>query len=251
MEIPSGQMQLIRKSPAKMKEYETFIIMEAGELVDTTDYTYVKILMCFDVKFDGQHKARYVADGSMTENPTHNIMHSSVVGIGSVWLALFIAELNKLQICAGDILFAFLQLKCKEKIWTQAGIKFGPDLKGKTLVMNKSIYDLKTASASFHKHIAAVFHDLAGFTPSYVDNYLWIKDCGMYYKKYITMWVDNLLVMTKDPGAIITTKIKKTYHLKGVSSPDYYLRGDFKYVKYQGKSVISTDAARTYIAQVT
>ena len=69
---------------------------------------------------------------------------------------------------------AFLQSQCKEKIYTIAGPEFGPKLQGKILIMNKSIYGLCLASASFHELCARVLHKI-GFKPSHTDPDLWMK----------------------------------------------------------------------------
>ena len=61
--------------------------------------------------------------------------------------------------------------------------------------------------------------------------------------------MDDLLIMSKDPQDLIV-KIKKTYTLKGVGSPDYYLGGDFKRITAKGKSTLVMDA-KTYIKRVT
>ena len=65
------------------------------------------------------------------------------MGIDSVRIALLLAQLNGLKVCAGNVSCAFLQSQCKEKIYTIAGPEFGPKLQGKVLVMNKSIYGLR------------------------------------------------------------------------------------------------------------
>ena len=114
--------------------------------------------------------------------------------------------------------------------------------------MNKSIYGLKSASTSYHEHCAHMLSNL-GFVPSWADLDLWMKDYGTHYE-YIVTWVDNHLIMSKDPQDLIV-KIKKTYNLKGVGSPDYYyLGGDFKRTTTKGKSTLVTDT-KTYIKQVT
>ena len=168
----------MKKEIDQLQEFESFILVD--EKFDLEGYTFVPMLMCFDVKFDGRHKARYVANGSQTEDPGDDI-YSGVVGIDAVRLALFIAELNGFKICATDISCAFLQSKCLEKIYTRAGAEFGPELEGRILVMNKSVYGTKTASAAFHEFLA---HELAklGFEPSKADTDLWIKDCGEHYE---------------------------------------------------------------------
>ena len=51
-----------------------------------------------------------------------------------------------------------------------------------------------------------------------------MRDKGDYYE-YIAVYVDDLLVFSKDAMAIIET-IRNEYDLKGVGSPEYYLGGD-------------------------
>ena len=185
--------------------------------------------MVFDVKFDGQHKCWYVANGSVTDELGDDI-YSGVVGIDSVRIALLLAQLNGLQVCAGDVSCAFLQSQCKEKIYTIAGPEFGPKLQGQVLVMNKSIYGLRSASASFHEHCAKVLHKI-GFKPSHADPDLWMKDCKTHYE-YVATWVDDVLVMSKEPlpapQVIQDFKEAGEYELKGVGAPEYYLGGDLQ-----------------------
>ena len=230
----------MKKEIEQLQEFESFIPIEAD--FDLTGYTFVPMLMCFDVKFDGRHKARYVANGSHTADPGDDI-YSGVVGIDAVRIALFLGELNGLKICATDISCAFLQSKCLEKIYTRAGAEFGPQLEGRLLLMNKSVYGTKTASAAFHEFLA---HELAklGFQPSKADADLWIKDCQSHYE-YIATWVDDLLIVSNDPMKIISD-LERIFQLKGTGTPEYYLVADIRRVKQNKKYFLQTDA-KTYI----
>ena len=51
-----------------------------------------------------------------------------------------------------------------------------------------------------------------------------MRDKGDTYE-YISVYVDDLLVFSKDAMTIIET-IRNEYDLKGVRSPEYYLGGD-------------------------
>ena len=86
-------------------KFNTFLICNKGD-IDLKDYTYVLLLMVFNVKFDGQHKCWYVANGS---NKLGDEIYSGVVGIDWVQIALLLTQLNRLQVCAGDVSCAFLQ----------------------------------------------------------------------------------------------------------------------------------------------
>ena len=229
----------------QLLKFETFLIYDKGE-IDLKNYTYVPLLMVFDVKFDRGHKCRYVANGSVTDKLGDEI-YSSVVGIDSVRIALLLAQLNGLQVCAGDVSCAFLQSQCQEKIYTIAGPEFGPKLQGKVLVMNKSIYGLHSASASFHEHCARVLYKI-GFKPSHADPDLWMKDCRT---QYVATWVDNILVMSKEPLKVIQEfKEAGEYELKGVGAPEYYLGGDLQQRKVDNYTCYKTHA-KTYITRIT
>jgi hypothetical protein len=41
-----------------------------------------------------------------------------------------------------------------EKVYITAGPEYGATLCGKNLIINKSLYGLKTSSAGFHEHLA-------------------------------------------------------------------------------------------------
>jgi len=75
-----------------------------------------------------------------------------------------------------------------------------------------------------------------------------MKDCITHYK-YIATWIDDLLIMSKNPMKIIQD-LEKTYDLKGVGEPSYYLGGDLKQIKVDGQIRFMTDA-KTYINRVT
>jgi hypothetical protein len=51
----------------------------------------------FDVKHDGLHKARLVADGHLTEVPLESV-YSGVVSLRRFRLVLFLAELNNIEL---------------------------------------------------------------------------------------------------------------------------------------------------------
>ena len=151
-----------------------------------------------------------------------------------------------MQLCATDISCAFLQSKCLDKVYIRAGPEFGPELEGRIMRMNKSVYGTKTASAAFHEFLA---HELTklGFQPSKADSDLWMRDCKTHYE-YIATWVDDLLIVPHEPMQIITD-LEKVFQLKGTGVPEYYLGGDIRRVQKDGKSYLQTDA-KTYIARI-
>jgi Reverse transcriptase (RNA-dependent DNA polymerase) len=77
----------------------------------------------YDIKHDGRHKARLVADGHLTDIPLDSV-YSGVVSLRGFQLILFLAELNGLQLWATDIGNAYLEAYTTEKVYIIAGPKF-------------------------------------------------------------------------------------------------------------------------------
>ncbi len=91
----------------------------------------------------------------------------SVVSRETVRIALTLAGLNDLQVEVSDIENAYITAPCSEKIWTVLGPDFGSDA-GKSAIVVRALYGLKSASASFRNHLADCMTHL-GFTPCLAD----------------------------------------------------------------------------------
>ena len=65
----------------------------------------IRVNMMFVGKHNGRHKARLVADGSLTPEPVENI-YSGVVSLRHLRLVIFLGELNNLELWGADILNA-------------------------------------------------------------------------------------------------------------------------------------------------
>ena len=79
------------------------------------------------MKMDFTCKARYVANGAMTDTPVR-LCHSSVVSRDSVRISFLVAALNDLDILAYDISNAYLNSPLQERIWFVAGLECGKSL---------------------------------------------------------------------------------------------------------------------------
>ena len=191
------------------------------DAIEIDEFTRIPYHFVFDVKFNGRQKARLVAGGNHTTPPKEDI-YSGVVGIESICIGLLIAELNGLQVCAADIGNAFLYGKTKEKVMIRAGKEFGAYMADKILIVDKSLYGLRSSSARFHDHLSSKLRRM-GFTPTKADPDLWIKDCGTHYE-YIARYIDDVLAFGKDALKIIQ-EIQKDYILEGIGRPEYYLGG--------------------------
>jgi len=94
----------------------------------------------------------------------------------SVRTGFLLATLNGLEVCAADIGNAFLYGKTREKVlFIKAGPEFG-EMSGRSLIIDKGLYGLRSSSARFHEHLSAKLR-IMGFRPSYhADADLWMKD---------------------------------------------------------------------------
>ena len=105
----------------QINEYSTFTDM--GHHTKTTspsEYKKIHVHFVFDVKHDGRHKARLVADGHLTDLPSESV-YSGVVILRGFRLVLFLAELNKLQIWSTDTGNTYLEAYISEKVYIIAG----------------------------------------------------------------------------------------------------------------------------------
>jgi hypothetical protein len=143
---------------SQLHAHETFITVNEHEKVPP-GYKMIPYHCIYDVKFDGRKKCRLVAGGHMTD-PTSEEVFSGVVSMETVRICFVLAQLNNLEVCAGDIGNAFLYGKTKEKVFIIAGPEFGPRLQGKHLIISKALYGLKSSSARFHEHLSASLRQL-------------------------------------------------------------------------------------------
>jgi hypothetical protein len=129
----------------------------------------------------------------------------------------------------------------------KAGPEFG-ELQGKYLIVEGGWYGHKTAAATFHSHLSDKLRRM-GFVPTKADLDLWIKKANDGTYEYIASYVDDIIVISKEPMALID-KFKETYALKGIGTPEYYLGGNFHKVDdpdLQAKGIKTALSAKTYI----
>jgi hypothetical protein len=107
--------------------------------------------MVFDVKYDLIHKARLVVGSNWTVNDKEDT-YSAFEGMDTIRIGFFLGELYGLSCCACDIGNAFLYRKTNEKVYIISGPEYGPKLHGKNLIIDKSLYGLKTSATRFHEH---------------------------------------------------------------------------------------------------
>ena len=225
-------------------DFKTFITLEDDQPVPV-GYKWIPYHCVYDAKFDGRLKARLVAGGHMT-NPTTEDVFSGVVGMETVRLGFILARLNNLLVCAGDVSQAFLYGKTREKVYIIGGDEFPEHMRGKRLIIDKALYGLKSSSARFHEHSSEKLR-IMGFRPTKVDADLWYRKQADHYE-YIARYVDDLIAFSRKPMEIME-ELQKTYHMKGVGKPQYYLGGDVLELgpEWEKENISTAFSAETYI----
>jgi hypothetical protein len=184
----------------QINEYKTFI--DKGHHTKTHQppgYKKIRVHLIFDVKHDGRHKARLVADGHLTDIPLQSV-YSGVVSLRGFRLVLFISELNGLELWATDIGNAYLEAYTSELVFIIAGPEFGA-LEGHILVISKALYGLRSSGARWHDRFSDCIMAL-GFLPCKSDPDIWMrKNDDMY--EYVAVYVDDLAIAMKDPQSLI------------------------------------------------
>ncbi len=207
----------------QIKEYEVFRVIPDGAPT-RTGYKQIPYHMVHDVKFDGRKKSRLVAGGHKGPEVHKEDKYSTVVSMEAVRVGFVMAKINDLQVCAGDIVNAYLNAYTNEKLYIIAGPEFGPELAGKRLIIDKSLHGLQSSGARFHELTTTYFVKL-DFVPSEADPDLLIRQHPDGHYEYIARFVDDVIAFAKDPLTIMT-EMQNTFTMKGVGKPRYYLGGD-------------------------
>jgi hypothetical protein len=122
-------------------------------------YQKIPCHMIFDIKMKGsQHKARLICGGHMTKAPV-TITYASVVSGETVHIALLMAALNDLNVKVGDVLNTYITAPITKKVWTILGPEFGINA-GKSAIIVRILYGLKSAGAAFCTHLASFRHQM-------------------------------------------------------------------------------------------
>ena len=242
----SGWNESMGLEIVQLNDYKTFLTIPNGQPLPK-GYKRIPYHIVFDVKFDGRLKSRLVAGGHRTPDVPKEDVFSSVVSMEAVRLGFIMAKMNKLMVCAGDVGNAFLYGKTKEKVYIVAGPEFGPDLEGKRLIIDKALYGLKTSAARFHEHLSAKLRKMS-FRPSKADPDLWIRKLPNGTFEYIARFVDDVIAFSKTPMEIMD-ELKRTYVMKGVGKPEYYLGGDVVDLPkdWEQENITTAFSAQTYI----
>jgi hypothetical protein len=207
----------------QLDEYDCF--HDQGKNADIPKgFKKIRVHLIYDVKHDGRHKARLVADGHLTDIPVDSV-YSGVVTLRGVRLLIFLAELNGLHTWVTDIGNAYLEALTSEKVCITAGPEFG-GRQGHTLIIYKALYGLRSSGARWHDRFSDCLR-AEGFVPCKAEPDIWLRpNNGMY--EYIAVYVDDLAIAMKDPQAFIDVLEKKhNFKLKGTGPIEFHLGCDF------------------------
>ena len=212
----------------QLNDYDTF--EDKGHSRTTTPpagYKKIRVHLVFDVKHDGRHKVRCVADGHLTEIPLDSV-YSGVVSLRGLRIVIFLSELNGLALWATDIGNAYLEAMTKEKLYIIAGPEFGI-LQGHILVIRKALYGLRSSGKRWHERFSDCLR-AEGFQPCKAEPDIWIRpssDKSCY--EMVAVYVDDLAIGMKDPEAFLSVLINKyKFKLKGSGPISFHLGCDFE-----------------------
>lgn len=194
----------------------------------------------FDVKYDLTRKARCVAGGHKHKDVPAYASYSSVVSRDSVRIIFMLAALNDLKMKSADIGNAYLNAPNREKVHVKCGNElFGAEGKGKTAIIVRALYGLKSAGNSWRHHFSSYLrHDLE-YTMSVADNDVYfkasVKPDGTKYYSYLVVYVDDILCCHHDPD-VPMKMISTMFRLKdGIEDPKMYLGTNVREWSYTGE----------------
>ena len=72
----------------------------------------------------------------------------------SIIIASLLAAFNDIDILACDIGNTYLNATPREKVYTTAGPEFGAEIQGKSVLIVRALYGLKTSGTAWRAHLA-------------------------------------------------------------------------------------------------
>jgi hypothetical protein len=226
----------------QIDEYDSFLDKGVG-YKPGPEFKRIRVHMVYAVKHDGRHKARLVAGGHLTETPVDSV-YSSVVSLRGIRILAFLGELNELKVWSTDIGNAYLETLTKEKVYIIAGPEFG-DREGHTLIIYKALYGLHSSGLRWSERLADVLRSM-GFFPSMAEKDIWMRDMGDHYE-YIAVYVDDLMILSKDPDVIIKALTEEhKFKLKGTGPTSFHLGCDF----FRDEDKVLCYAPKKYIEKI-
>ena len=122
-------------------------------------------------------------------------------------MGLTYTALMDLEVMAADIQNAYLQAPSSEKYFIVCGAEFGLENIGKVALVARALYCGKVSKRDFWHHLRDCMDHL-GFTSCRADPDVWMraatKPNGEKYFEYVILYVDDCLVISHQPEAILS-----------------------------------------------
>ena len=131
---------------------------------------------------------------------------------------------------AADVQSAYLQAPSSEKHYVVCGAEFGLENIGKVALIKRALYGGMVAGRYFWHHLRSCMN-MIGFESCLADPYIWRREPtkldGQEYYEYVLLYVDDCLVISHKPEAILRKEIGKYFRLKeeSIGAPLQYLGG--------------------------
>jgi hypothetical protein len=125
---------------------------------------------------------------------------------------------------------AYLNATTKKKYYTIAGPEFGPDNEGRTVLIVRALYGLRSSGVRCCDHPSETISKIS-FSACLADGDVWlwpnVKPGGYAYYEYVLVYVDDILAVLHDPQSIMID-LSNYYTLKAgsVRAPKEYLGSD-------------------------
>ena len=171
----------------------------------------IPVKWVFKVKRDAngnveRYKARLVAKGfRQQEGIDYQEVFAPVSKYTTVRTLLAQAAAQDLEMHQLDIKTAFLYGELEEDVWIEQPPGYQSGGPGMACHLLKSLYGLKQAPRVWHAKLSKELETL-GYQPSAADPALFIKTGSS--PVYLLTYVDDILIITGDIGALATTKSK-------------------------------------------
>ena len=156
------------------------------------DYQQAPLQLIFTIKPDGQHKARLVIGCHHIDSSACNT-YSLKVKTLNLQLLQLTAAANCLSSLIASIGNAFINAYTNKKVYCIVGPEFrclGKE--GCILIVNRSVYGLKTSAEWWHSFFADTLRSL-GFESTRFNRDIWMFDRGDGYG-YICTHVDDFTI---------------------------------------------------------
>ena len=195
-------------------------IYKLGSWKPPRQHQYAPLCMIFMVRPDLQRKAHLVIGGHVIDSEGHST-YALMVKLQSICLLNIITKANGLRCLSGDVGNAYLNATTEEKIYTRCSPEFR-EHQGCIVIIHKALYGLQSSACRWHAHLADTLHSM-GFTPSRFNHDVWLKGRGDNKGyDYICTYVDDFMIMAKDPDQYIKTLCQK-YSIHDIQTPEDYL----------------------------